>query len=125
MQNFTERSALTTNRIQISQLSLETDSCRPFDSRKVQGTDNRHPTNLARTLEQTTELDSRNVSGPLTDHRPCCQDHTLYIAGREGRQASSPPRRSLHLHVDAGEHDGILEGNPGRRHTSWIWMLWY
>ena len=34
MQNFTERSALTTNRIQISQLSLETDSCRPFDPRR-------------------------------------------------------------------------------------------
>ena len=32
---------------------------------------------IARTLEPTRELDSRNVSGPLTDHRPCCRDHTL------------------------------------------------
>ena len=32
---------------------------------------------IARTLEPTRELDSRNVSGPLTDRRPCCRDHTL------------------------------------------------
>merc|ERR1711888_51443 len=48
---------------------------------------------IARTLEPTTELDSRNVSGPLTDRRPCCQDHTLYGAGRQ--TASSPPFQSL------------------------------
>ena len=31
---------------------------------------------IARTLEPTKELDSRNVSGPLTDRRPSCRDHT-------------------------------------------------
>jgi len=32
---------------------------------------------IARTLEPTTKLDSRNVSGPLTDRRPCCRDHAV------------------------------------------------
>ena len=31
---------------------------------------------IARTLEPTKEQDSRNVSGPLTDRRPSCRDHT-------------------------------------------------
>ena len=40
---------------------------------------------IARTLEPTRKQDSRNVLGPITDHRPCCRDllsRTMLLIGK-------------------------------------------
>ena len=65
---------------------------------------------IARTLEPTRELDSRNVSGPLTDRRPCCRDHTL--SSRSLGFMSMQVTQSLGFDAGDKKHGGLNSEHP-------------